>query len=348
MSCSTGYVLITPVAGGQVFSERDRSAQRAPVFTFCFSMTLFPLQVPSTASGGVVTIGNFDGVHRGHQAMLSVVRKSANRKNGPAVVVTFDPHPITVLKPTVQLPRLSTIAVRTELLKQHGADEVIVLPVSRQLLSMTAEQFFQDIVLAQLQPIGVVEGPDFRFGRDRAGDTTVLKSFCDAADIGLEVITAVCDSDGGQDSMISSTQIRGLLSEGKLAAAVQLLGHPYSMSGVVRHGAGRGGGLGFPTANLEQIETLLPADGVYAAECQIDGTRYAVAVSIGPNPTFDDQARKVECHVIGFSGDLYDQQLRVDLKKDIRGLVSFDSLEALKQQIQKDIAATVAEFEAAD
>lgn len=307
-------------------------------------MTLFPLQVPTTASGGVVTIGNFDGVHRGHQAMLSVVRESADRRKSPAVVVTFDPHPITVLKPNVQLPRLSTIAVRTELLKLHGADQVIVLPVNRQLLNMTPERFFQDIVLTQLQPVGIVEGPDFRFGRDRAGDTTMLKSFCDAEAIDLEVITAVCDLGGQQDSMISSTRIRGLLSEGRLAAAVQLLGHRYSLSGVVRHGAGRGGGLGFPTANLEQIETLLPADGVYAAECLIAETRYAVAVSIGPNPTFGDQRRKVECHVIGFSGDLYDQQLRVDLKADIRGLVSFDSLEALKQQIELDIAATVTLF----
>lgn len=151
-----------------------------------FAMTSFQLQVPSAAMGGVVTIGNFDGVHRGHQAMLSVVREHAVKKDCPAVVVTFDPHPITILKPDVHLPRLSTIPVRSQLLKQHGADEVIVLPVCKQLLNMTPEQFFQDVV-AQLQPVGMVEGPDFRFGRDRAGDTTVLQTFCDSADIDLKV-----------------------------------------------------------------------------------------------------------------------------------------------------------------
>ncbi len=279
--------------------------------------------------------------------MLSVVREYADRRNCPAVVVTFDPHPITVLKPHVDLPRLSTISVRTQLLKRHGADEVIVLPVSRQLLNMTPEQFFQDIVVAQLQPKGMVEGPDFRFGRDRAGDTKILQSFCDEANIDLKVITAVCNSDS-TTTMISSTQIRSLLSLGELPAAVELLGHPYSMSGVVRHGAGRGGGLGFPTANLEGIETLLPADGVYAAECQIAQTRYAVAVSIGPNPTFDDASRKVECHIVGFSGDLYDQQLQIDLRTEIRGLISFPNLDALKTQIQQDVAASVAVFEASE
>lgn len=306
-----------------------------------FAMTSFQLQVPSAAMGGVVTIGNFDGVHRGHQAMLSVVREHAVKKDCPAVVVTFDPHPITILKPDVHLPRLSTIPVRSQLLKQHGADEVIVLPVCKQLLNMTPEQFFQDVV-AQLQPVGMVEGPDFRFGRDRAGDTTVLQTFCDSADIDLKVISAVCFS----DRMISSTQIRGLLSAGEVTAAVELLGHSYSMAGFVRHGAGRGGGLGFPTANLEDINTLLPADGVYGAECVIDQQRYAVAVSIGPNPTFADNSRKVECHIIGFSGDLYERELRIDLLRHIRGLISFPNLDTLKQQIRRDIADSVAAFEA--
>lgn len=309
-----------------------------------FAMTLPSLQVPSAATGGVVTIGNFDGVHRGHQAMLSVVRESADRIRCPSVVVTFDPHPVTVLKPTVKLPRLSTIPVRAELLKRYGADEVIVMPVSRQLLNMTPVQFFQEIVVAQLRPAGIVEGPDFRFGRDRAGDTKVLQSFCDKAQIDFTVISAVCDS----ETMISSTQIRSLLSAGMLAEAVDLLGHRYSMSGVVRHGAGRGGGLGFPTANLEGIETMLPADGVYAAECKVGQTRYPVAVSIGPNPTFDDERRKVECHIVGFTGDLYHHELRVGLRRQIRGLISFPDLDALKQQIQRDIASSVAIFETAD
>lgn len=301
-------------------------------------MTSFHLHVPRTATGGVVAIGNFDGVHLGHQAMLSVVRKHAERLDCPAVVVTFDPHPISVLKPEVQLPRLSTIARRTYLLKKYGADEVIVLPVNRQLLNMTPQQFFGDVIVDRLAPKGMVEGPDFRFGKDRAGDTETLRQFCCDAGIELNVIEAVCNS----DSMISSTRIRSLLSKGDILSAVNLLGHPYSISGVVRHGAGRGREIGFPTANLEDIEVQLPGDGVYAAECVIAEKKYPVAISIGPNPTFNDESRKVECHIAGFSGDLYDQELSVVLTAHLRGLISFESLDALKKQIGQDVADAVA------
>lgn len=301
-------------------------------------MTSLELHVPETAHRGVVTIGNFDGVHRGHQAMLSAVQACATELNCPAVVVTFDPHPVTVLRPDVKLPRLSTIAERTRLLKQHGADEVIVLPVCRQLLDMTPAQFFREIVVAQLRPAGMVEGPDFRFGKDRAGDTKTLREFCEAEAIKLTVIDPVCNA----ETMISSTQIRKLLAAGDVAAANELLGHTYSIAGCVRRGAGRGRTLGFPTANLEDIENLLPANGVYAARCDIDSRRYPVAMSIGPNPTFDDHTRKVECHIVDYSGDLYDNMFSLSLVAQIRELVAFENVDALKRQINTDVATCVA------
>lgn len=300
-------------------------------------MTSFDLSVPEFATGGVVTIGNFDGVHRGHQSMLSVVREFAQRVQRPAVVVTFDPHPVTVLKPDVVLPRLSSIQTRTRLLKQYGADAVVVLPVSSVLLNMTPQQFFHQVIEQRLQAFGLVEGPDFCFGRDRAGNTTVLRQLCETSNLQLKIIEPVCQG----EHMISSTQIRQLLSQGNITPANTLLGHPYTVSGVVKPGAKRGRELGFPTANLEQIEEMLPADGVYAAACQIADQTYPVALSVGPNPTFGDAVRKVECHLAGFSGDLYNSRLNIQLLQHIRGLQSFASVEQLTSQIQSDVAASV-------
>ena len=307
-------------------------------------MTTFELHVPSSATGGVVTIGNFDGVHRGHQEMLSTVRRLASQRCRPAVVVTFDPHPITVLKPDVVLPRLSTIDIRTKLLKRFGADEVIVLPVSRQLLNMSPDQFFRNVIARQFKPIGMVEGPDFRFGKDRTGDTDVLRQLCADQQIELNVIPPVRSA----DTMISSSRIRRLLCEGDVGAAVEMLGHPYSVPGKVRHGAERGRMLGFPTANLAEVNVLLPCDGVYAAACRIGRCRYPVAMSIGPNPTFNDDSRKVECHVVGFSGDLYGAALSVDLITRVRSLIPFESADTLTEQIREDVAVCVKLFAAAE
>jgi len=300
-------------------------------------MTLFELHVPSTAKHGVITIGNFDGVHRGHQAMLAIVRKLADRRKRPAVIVTFDPHPVTVLRPEIKLPRLSEIDTRVQLLKNYGADEVVVMPVDRSLLDMSAEQFFNDVVCQQLQPVAMVEGPDFRFGKDRFGDTQMLSQLCEARDIELQVIPPVCES----DRMISSTRIRDRIAGGNISDATDLLGHSYSISGVVRKGAGRGRQLGFPTANLEDINVLLPGDGVYAGRCDLAGKSHAVALSIGPNPTFDDNARKVECHIVGFEGDLYELTLEVELVNQIRKLKTFESVAELTEQIRQDVADCV-------
>ncbi|APZ94764.1 bifunctional riboflavin kinase/FAD synthetase [Fuerstiella marisgermanici] len=296
-------------------------------------MPFSELQVPASATRGVVTVGNFDGVHRGHRSMLAKVRDIADRASAPAVVVSFDPHPINVLKPHVNLPRLSTIAVRTQLLKQFGADEVVILPVDQQLLGMSPENFFQDVMLDRLQAVGLVEGPDFRFGKDRAGDTGVLRQLCGLHDVTLTVIDAVCLD----DEMISSTRIRQLIQAGQLDAAIEMLGHSYTLSGKVVHGAGRGRTIGIPTANLADIEVLLPAAGVYAGRCCLDGQTFSAAVNIGSNPTFGDDEQKVECHVIDYSGDLYGQNMDVELLAKIRDAQQFANAEALTNAIKRDI-----------
>ena len=296
-------------------------------------MLFSELQVPTSAKRGVVTVGNFDGVHRGHQSMLAQVRSIARQASVPAVVVSFDPHPINVLKPQVNLPRLSTIAVRTRLLKEFGADGVVILPVDHQLLGMSPQQFFEDVVQKQLNAVGMVEGPDFRFGKERAGDTAVLQQLCGAHGVTLTVIDAVCVD----DEMISSTRIRQLIRSGELDSAIEMLGHPYALTGNVVHGAGRGSTIGIPTANLADIEVLLPGHGVYAGRCRLKGQTFAAAVNIGSNPTFGEDDVKVECHIIDYSGDLYGQFLDVELLARIREPQQFADAEELTTAIERDI-----------
>lgn len=291
------------------------------------------LQVPDSALQGVVTVGNFDGVHRGHQQMLKRLRETAEKQSARAVVVTFDPHPMSLLRPGAPMPRLTTIPRRTELLRQYGADEVVVLPVTHELLLMTPDEFFRRVLVRRLSAATVVEGPNFRFGRDRSGDVHHLRDLCRQADIDFHVIQPVAD----EGRMISSSRIRTLLSNGSLREAVAMTGHAHRISGSVSRGAGRGNQLGFPTANLDGVRTMLPSTGVYAGTADISGTQYVSAVSIGPNPTFADSRMKVECHLVDFAGDLYNQTLDIDLLADIRPLISFDSVEKLTEQITSDV-----------
>jgi len=291
------------------------------------------LHVPESALNGVVTVGNFDGVHRGHRQMLKTLQEIAIECSGPAVVVTFDPHPLSLLRRDAPLPRLTTIEHRTELLREYGVDEVVVLPVTTDLLQMTADEFFEQVLVERLAAQAVVEGPNFRFGRDRSGDVDHLADLCQAGDIVFRVIQPV-EEDG---RMISSSRIRTLLSEGRLSDAVAMTGHAHRISGVVARGAGRGRQLGYPTANIEDISVMVPGNGVYAGTADIAGRRYVAAVSIGPNPTFDDHRQKFECFLDGFDGDLYDQNVSIDLHCEIRSLRSFECAEELTQQITTDI-----------
>ncbi|MBT4865690.1 MAG: bifunctional riboflavin kinase/FAD synthetase [Planctomycetaceae bacterium] len=288
---------------------------------------------PAAYRGGYVSIGNFDGVHRGHQSIVSVLVAQARQAGVTAVVLTFDPHPIHLLRPQHAPPSLSTIDRKAELLQGCGVDCVIAYPTDEALLDLTPEQFFERIIRSELNVLGLVEGPNFFFGRDRAGDIETLHSLCDGAGLSLDVVPALQFG----DRMVSSSAIRSDIAAGRVSHAVDLLGHPYRLQGNVVKGAERGSVLGFPTANLEQIETLLPADGVYAGMAQVSGTSLAAAVNIGHNPTFDEAMRKVEVHLIDFNGDLYGERLEVDLFERVRDIVQFDSVEALKQQLLNDV-----------
>ncbi len=290
-------------------------------------------QDPDAYRRGFVSIGNFDGVHRGHQSMISTLVEMARRFDVPAVVFTFDPHPITLLRPGSAPPPLSTVHRKAQLLRQIGVDCLIVYPTDQKLLDLTPREFFDRIILQEIQASGLVEGPNFFFGRDRAGDIHKLHEYCDESDLELKIVQPV--SVGGR--MVSSTVIRGLIATGEVAKAAELLGHRYRIRGLVATGAQRGHDLGFPTANLQDVPTVLPQDGVYAAIAITGSNTYPAAVNVGPNPTFGEHARKLEAHLIGFSGDLYGQMLEVEFVERLRPTTSFAGIDQLKEQLARDI-----------
>jgi riboflavin kinase/FMN adenylyltransferase len=283
--------------------------------------------------GGAVTIGNFDGVHRGHQALLGELRGQADALRGPAVALTFDPHPLRLLRPDAFRPVLTTLADRTALLQGHGADHVVVLRTTQALLNLTAREFFERVLRAGLGARALVPGFNFRFGHDRAGDVHALSAFCREAGLACAIVPPL-ELDGRP---VSSSRVRGEVERGDVARAAVLLGRPFRLRGVVGTGQRRGQSLGFPTANLEQVETLVPAEGVYAARAHQGGTAWPVAVNIGPNPTFGEQARKIEAHLIGFSGDLYGRPLALDFLERLRDTRPFANPAELVRQLRADV-----------
>ena len=293
-------------------------------------------QLPAEARGGVVSIGNFDGVHLGHVHIVQRLRQLAQRLRGPTVVFTFDPPPARILRPQQAPSLLTWTERRAELLAQLGVDVMIAYPTDEAFLQLDAREFFDQILCKALAAGGMVEGPDFFFGRGRSGTIDVLRQFCDEAGMALEVASPVLHD----DQPVSSSRIRTLVAAGAIDEASRMLTAPYRIRGTVIHGAGRGRTLGFPTANLGQPDTLLPGDGIYAGRAPADGGQWPAAISIGPNPTFGEGARKVEVFLVDYSGDLYDRVLEVDFLTRLRDIRRFSSADQLVAQMNADVAAT--------
>jgi len=293
---------------------------------------------PASARGAMVTVGNFDGVHRGHQMLLGRLRARADAAGIPALAITFDPHPVALLRPEQAPVPLLWPEREIALLREAGATVVGVFRTGPWLLELSAREFFDQVVRRQLAARGIVEGPNFAFGHDRQGDVGILGAWCAEAGIDFEVVEPTLI----EGRLISSSLIRRCLSEGRAREAARFLGRPHRIRGIVAKGAGRGAGLGFPTVNLTGINTLVPAEGVYAGLAWIDGQGPArpAACNIGPNPTFGDQAKKVEAHLIGFAGDLYGRSVELDFLERLRATRTFSGPEELLRQIDLDVDQT--------
>jgi riboflavin kinase/FMN adenylyltransferase len=290
-------------------------------------------ETPAAVHGGIVAVGNFDGVHRGHASLLAEARRFAGPIM-PVVPVTFDPHPLVLLDPKRYLPPLTTVAEKTRVLGDVGADHLVVLQTTPALLHLSPSDFFEKIIHGRLRPRGVVEGFNFRFGRDRAGSNETLRQLCSEVRIEFRVVPAL--EDGGRP--VSSSRVREALLTGDVATATHLLGRPYRLIGIVGSGARRGRTIGFPTANLEQVETILPATGVYAVRATTSMGGFAGAANVGPNPTFGEDARKVEIHLLDFDGDLYRKEMSVDFVARLRDTKRFAHVDELIGQMRHDVA----------
>ena len=292
--------------------------------------------LPNHLRRGALTIGNFDGVHLGHAEIIRRMVDRARELGGPAVVFTFDPHPARLLRPEQPPLPVCRTDRKVELLARLGVDAVIVYPTDQAFLSLSAEDFFGQIVKRRLDSRAMVEGGNFFFGHGRQGNVDLLREFCQASGITLEVVKPV-QIDG---LIASSSLVRRLLSAGQIEAANKILTAAYRIRGKVARGAGRGKKLGFPTANLEQVDTLLPIEGIYAGRAEIDGHTWPAAVSLGPNPTFDENGLKLEVHLIGYSGSLYDRRIELDFLAHLRDVIRFDSVDELLAQMARDVAKT--------
>jgi riboflavin kinase/FMN adenylyltransferase len=295
-------------------------------------------ELPARARGAIVTVGNFDGVHLGHQRLLGRLRAKAEAAGVPALAITFDPHPVALLRPEAAPVPLLWLEREIALLEDAGASEVAVFRTGRWLLELSAREFFDRVLSTQLAAKGIVEGPNFAFGHDRRGDVRLLAAWCADAGIDFEVVSAAV-IDG---QLISSSLIRECVREGRVTDAARFLGRPHRIRGSVGQGAGRGAGLGFPTVNLMGVEALLPAEGVYAGLAWIDGQGpgWPAACNLGANPTFGEKAKKVEAHLIGFAGELYGRSVELDFLERLRPTRKFSGPEELLEQIQSDVAET--------
>jgi riboflavin kinase/FMN adenylyltransferase len=284
--------------------------------------------------GSALSIGNFDGVHRGHQALVRALREKASANDIPAVLLTFDPHPLELLRPQQFQPLLTTALDRAALLEAHGADHVIILRTTPALLRLTAEEFFEQVIHRRLDARVLVEGINFGFGRGREGDVETLRELSQRAGIDPPVVVPPFLLDG---LPVSSSRVRSALVQGDVHAAAALLDRPYRIRGTVGVGQRRGRTLGFPTANLEHVPTLIPGDGVYAVWVTRGNARWRGAANVGPNPTFGEHARKVEVHLLDFQGDLYREPLAVDFVDRIRDTRPFAGPAELIAQLRRDV-----------
>ncbi|MCC7272130.1 MAG: bifunctional riboflavin kinase/FAD synthetase [Alphaproteobacteria bacterium] len=292
---------------------------------------------PAARLGAVVALGNFDGVHRGHQAVIAAAREHARALGAPAGVLTFEPHPRQLFRPDDPPFRLTPFRIKTRLMEALGLDVVYALAFDRAFSERSADSFIADVLVGGFGVRHVVAGRDFAFGHRRGGTMALLAARGRELGFGVSTAEPVCDAAGP----ISSSRIRALLTEGRPAEAARLLGRPWEVEGRVETGHRRGRTIGFPTANIALGDGLRPAVGVYAVEARLDepdARLWTGVANFGRRPTVDGTSLWLEVHLFDFQGDLYGRHLRVGLREYLRGERKFDGLAALTAQIAEDAA----------
>ncbi|GGZ78729.1 bifunctional riboflavin kinase/FAD synthetase [Streptomyces subrutilus] len=295
--------------------------------------------IPQDWGRSVVTIGSYDGVHRGHQLIIGRAVAAARELGVPSVVVTFDPHPSEVVRPGSHPPILAPYDRRAELMSGLGVDALLILPFTAEFSQLSPADFIVKVLVDKLHARAVIEGPNFRFGHRAAGNVDFLRELGATYDYEVEVVDLVERGEAGGGVPFSSTLARRLVAEGDMDGAAEILGRPHRIEGVVVRGAQRGRELGYPTANVEtQPHTAIPADGVYAGWLTADGERMPAAISVGTNVQFDATERTVEAYAIDRIGlDLYGMHVAVEFLAYVRGMAKFESLDGLLEAIGDDV-----------
>lgn len=296
----------------------------------------YPPGIPADR-GTVATVGTFDGVHLGHWAVLQEIRARAEAAGRRSVLVTFDPHPLRIVRPEHAPPLLTTPVEKKEILAESGLDWAVFVTFTERLSRYEPRRFVEEILVGRLGVEELVIGYDHGFGRDREGDPASLERMGRELGFSVDVVSPV--SAGG--SAISSSRIRGLLSKGDVEAAARCLGRPYSIRGIVVRGDGRGRQLGFPTANLQVVggDKLIPPPGIYAVRGVLRSGSHAGALHLGPRPTFKGSPPSIELHLVDFEGEIYGEEVRVDFVDRLRGVEPFTTVDALVRQIRSDVEA---------
>ncbi len=294
-------------------------------------------QLSRPFTNAVISIGNFDGVHIGHQVLFEDVIQKARAIDGTSIAMTFEPHPLRVLTNRRTPPLITLYEQKKELIAQMALDVLICIPFTHEFAAISARSFVEDLLVRRVGMSAIVVGRDYRFGRHREGDITMLKSL--GKEIGFDVSIAEWIHLPQQAShRISSTRIRQLVGEGRLIESRQMLGRHYQIRGRVIRGRNRGGKLlGFPTANIELIDELCPKTGIYAVTVEWNGRDFPGVANIGYSPTFDDHLFTVEVHIMDFNQDVYGETIKINFIERIRDEFKFPNLEALSEQIRKDI-----------
>lgn len=289
----------------------------------------------TNALGGrktALTIGNFDGVHLGHQQIISRIKEHAGKLDALATVLTFNPHPRKVISSPSGLKLITPDeGSKSALLEKLGIEAMVVIEFTSEFAAISPREFFEQGLL-RLNPAIVVVGHDFAFGRGGAGNVEMLESFAREKGFELEVVEPIMV----HGSVVSSSRVRNLVAAGEVEAAQELLGRPYSMSGTVIKGHERGKSIGFPTINLDYTSELLPRDGVYITLAVVEGSEHPAMTNIGDNPTFGDGEISLEAHLIGFEGDLYGKVVELEFLTRLRDEIKFDSVDDLKRRLLQD------------